>query len=68
MPKHVTLIVRLRYSHKKHIKTDCEAQFSTDSMLDDKIKKNQLNKKNKKQPESTRVKPIKHYSRVMRPG
>ena len=36
--------MRSRYSHKKHIKTDYETQF--DSMLNDKIKKNQLNKRN----------------------
>jgi hypothetical protein len=43
---------------KKHIKTDYETQFLTDSMLNDKIKKNQLNKRNIKQLESTRVNPL----------
>jgi hypothetical protein len=39
MPKPVTLILRPIYSHKKQIKIDHEAQFSTDRMLNDKIKK-----------------------------
>jgi hypothetical protein len=39
MPKLVTLIVKLRYSHKK-IKTDYEDQFSTNPILNFKIKKN----------------------------
>jgi hypothetical protein len=55
MPKLVTLIVIPRYTHKKQIKTNHEAQFSTDPMLNNKIKKNQLNKRHKKQPESTQV-------------
>jgi hypothetical protein len=38
MPKLVTLILKPRYSHKKQIKIDYEAQFSTDPMLNDKIK------------------------------
>ena len=38
MPKLVTLILKQRYSHKKQIKIDYEAQFSTDPMLNDKIK------------------------------
>jgi hypothetical protein len=40
MTKPVTLIVRSRYSHKKHIKTDYEVQFSTSLILNDKIRKN----------------------------
>ena len=52
--KLMTLIVRPRYSHKKHIKTDYEAQFSTNLILNDKIKKiNHLNKRQKKKLEST---------------
>jgi hypothetical protein len=39
MLKLVTLIVRPKYSNKKQIKTDYEAQFPTDPMLNDKIKK-----------------------------
>ena len=42
MPKLVTLILRLRYSHKKkkkQIKIDYEAQFPIDSMFNDKIEK-----------------------------
>jgi hypothetical protein len=54
----VSLIVGSIYSHKKHIKTDYEAQLSNDPVLNDKIKKNQLNKRQKKQPESTRVKSL----------
>jgi hypothetical protein len=42
MLKPVTLIVRQRYSHKNQIKTDYETQFSTDLMLNDKIK-NKIN-------------------------
>ena len=42
--------MRQRYSHKKQIRIDYETQFSTDPMLNDKIKKNQL-KIHKKQPE-----------------
>ena len=38
MSKLVTLILKLRYSHKKQIKIDYEAQFPTDPMLNDKIK------------------------------
>jgi hypothetical protein len=34
--------VRQRYSNKKQIRIDYETQFSTDPMLNDKIKKNQL--------------------------
>ena len=45
----MTLIVRPRYSHKKHIKTNYEAQLSTNLILNDKIKKiNHLNKRQKK--------------------
>jgi hypothetical protein len=59
MSKLATLIARPRYSHKKQIKTNYEAQFPIDSMLNDKIeKKNQLNKRHKKQLESTRVNPL----------
>ena len=50
----MTLILRPRYSHKRQTKIDYEAQFSTDLILNDKIKK-QLNKRQKKQLESTRV-------------
>ena len=35
----MTLTMELNYSHKKQVKTDYETQFSTDSMLNDKIKK-----------------------------
>jgi hypothetical protein len=38
MPKTMTLILRLKYSHKKHIKINYKTQFLTDSMLNDKIK------------------------------
>jgi hypothetical protein len=38
MPKTMTLILRLKYSHKKYIKINYETQFLTDSMLNDKIK------------------------------
>jgi hypothetical protein len=55
MPKPVTMILKPRYSPKKQIKIDYETQFSTDPMLNDKIGKNQLNKRHKKQPELTRV-------------
>jgi hypothetical protein len=58
MLKHVTLIVRSIYSHKKQNKIDYTIQFLTDSMLNDKHKKNQLNKRHKKQPESTQVNPL----------
>jgi len=50
MPKSMTLILRPRYSHKKQIKTDYEAQFPTNPMLNDKIEKKQLNKKHKNNP------------------
>ena len=40
--KPVTLIVRQRYSHKKHIKTDYKAQLSTDPMFNDKILKKSI--------------------------
>jgi hypothetical protein len=39
MPKLLTLILRLRYSHKKQIKIDYKTQFPTNPMLNDKIKK-----------------------------
>jgi hypothetical protein len=39
MSKLATLIARPRYSHKKQIKTNYEAQFPIDSMLNDKIEK-----------------------------
>jgi len=39
MPKIITLILRSRYSHKKQSKTDYEAQFPIDPMLNDKIEK-----------------------------
>ena len=56
IPKLLTLIVRPRCSHKNQIKINYEAQFLTDPMLNDKIKKkNQLNKRHKKQPELTEV-------------
>jgi hypothetical protein len=48
----MTLIMRLRYPHKKQIKTDYETQFSTDPILNDKIKKNSIKKKHR---ESTGV-------------
>jgi hypothetical protein len=38
MSKLVTLILKPRYSHKKQIKIDYEAQFPNDPMLNDKIK------------------------------
>jgi hypothetical protein len=40
MPKPVTLILRPKYSHKNKIKIYHEPQFLTDSMSNDKIKKN----------------------------
>jgi hypothetical protein len=46
--KPVILILRSIYSHKKQIKTDYETQFLTDPILNDKIEKNQLNKRHKK--------------------
>ena len=49
--------MRLRYPYKKRIKTDYKTQFSTDLILNEKIKKIQL-KKHKKQLESTRVIPL----------
>jgi hypothetical protein len=39
MLKPTTLIVRPRYSYRKQIKKDDEAQFLTDLMLNDKIEK-----------------------------
>ena len=33
MSKPVTLIMKLKYLHRKQIKTVCEAQFSTESIL-----------------------------------
>ena len=39
MLKLVTLILRPIYSHKKQIKIDYEAQFPTNPMLNNKIKK-----------------------------
>ena len=48
MSKSTTLIMRPRYSHIKQIKTDYKTQFPTDSMLNNKIKKNQLKKEHKK--------------------
>jgi hypothetical protein len=39
MSKPATLIVRPRYSYRKQIKKDYEAQFLTDLMLNDKIEK-----------------------------
>ena len=39
MKKLVTLILRPKYSHKKQIIIDYEAQFSTDPVLNDKIEK-----------------------------
>jgi len=55
MSKLMTLILRPRYSHKNQIKIDYEAHFLTDLMWNNKIKKNQLNKRYKKQLESIRV-------------
>jgi len=47
----MTLIVRQRHFHKKQIKTYYEAQFPTDSMLNNNFfLKNQLNKRHKKNP------------------
>jgi hypothetical protein len=37
MPKHVTLILRPRYSYKKEVKIDYETQFPTNPILNDKI-------------------------------
>ena len=48
MSKSTTLIMRPRYFHIKQIKTDYKTQFPTDSMLNNKIKKNQLKKGHKK--------------------
>jgi hypothetical protein len=39
MSKPATLIVRSRYSYRKQIKKDYEAQFLTDLVLNDKIEK-----------------------------
>jgi hypothetical protein len=47
MPKSMTLILRPRYYHKKQIKINYEAQFLIDPILNDKNKKNQLNKRYK---------------------
>jgi hypothetical protein len=58
MLKLVTLILKSRYSHKKQLKIYYETQFSTDPMLNDKIEKNQLNKRYKKQPELTQGNPL----------
>jgi len=68
MLKLVTLILRSRYSHKKQIKTDYEAQFLTNPIFNNKIKKNQLNKKTQKTNRVNSYEPIKHYSQVMRLG
>jgi hypothetical protein len=68
MLKLVTLILRSRYSHKKQIKTDYEAQFLTNPIFNNKIKKNQLNKKTQKTTRVNSYEPIKHYSQVMRLG
>jgi hypothetical protein len=38
----MTLILRLKYSHKKQIKIDYETQFLTDLMLNDKIEKKSI--------------------------
>jgi hypothetical protein len=50
----MTLIMRLRYPHKKQIKTDYKTQFSTDPILNDKIKKNSIKKNTASQPSLTR--------------
>jgi len=48
MSKPMTLIMRSRYPHKKHIKTNYESQTPNDPVLNDKIrKKNQLKKTQK---------------------
>jgi len=54
IPKLATLIARLRYPHRKQIRTYYEVQFPTNSVLNDEIEKNQLKKGHKTQPESTR--------------
>jgi hypothetical protein len=43
MSKSVTLIMKLKYPHRKQIKTVCEAQFSTESILNDKKLKKKIN-------------------------
>jgi hypothetical protein len=44
----MALIIKLRYSYRKQIKIDSEAQFSIDLMFNDELeKKNQLKKDTK---------------------
>jgi len=57
MPKLIILIVRPRYSYKKQIKIDYETQFSTDSMLNNKIEKS-IKNKTQKRPKSIVVNPL----------
>jgi hypothetical protein len=40
----MTLVMRPIYPHKKQIKIDYEVQFSTNPILNDKIRKSQLRK------------------------
>jgi len=57
IPKLATLIMRPRYPYIKQIKID--SQFSTDIILNDKIrKKNSIKKTTKKQHKSTGVNPL----------
>ena len=53
MPKLRTLIARPRYPHRKQIKTNYEAQFSTNLVLND--EKKSIKKRHKTQFESTWV-------------
>jgi hypothetical protein len=42
MPKPVILIVKLKYSHRKQIKTNYKAQFPTHLVLNDEIEKKSI--------------------------
>jgi hypothetical protein len=51
MSKPVTLIMKLKYPHRKQIKTVCKAQFSTESILNDKnLEKKSIKKNIKNNP------------------
>jgi len=59
MPKSAILIMRPRHTYRNQIKTDYEAQFSTNPVLNNEIgEKIQLKIKYKKQPESIRINPL----------
>jgi len=55
MSKPMILIVRSRYPHKKHIKTNYESQSPNDPVLNDKIRKKKSIKKHIKRFETTQV-------------